>query len=181
MCIPMTTLSTPVAIDARATAEQVGSPVSIRFRERVRNRIGRSELLAFHLGGERFAFDVRALDEVLDAPLVELLPQGDPTMVGLTTHHSRPIPVFDTSRVLGMPATCGRSVLVMRSGHRRVGLLVDEVDDVISIDLSRLQPPPFGTDDDLLLGVSWTHGVLSAILDARALIAACQPRGAAAP
>ena len=177
----MTTLSAPVTDDTGATAEPNGSAATLRFRERVRTRVGLAELLVFRAGGERFAFDVRALDQVLDAPDVDALPRDEPTMVGLTMHHARPIPVFDTSRLLGMSATSGRTVLVMRSGHRRLGLLVDEVDDVTTIDLSRLHPPPFDTGDDLLLGVAWSNGVLTAILDARALITACQPRGVMAP
>ncbi len=152
------------------------SPATLRFRERVRSRVGTAELLAFHLIGERFAFDVRALDEVLDAPPIERLESFDAGVRGLTTHRAKPIPVFDTAHLLGMTTSSGQTVLVMRSGTQRLGLLVDEVDDVITIDLGRLFPPPFEAVDDLLLGVSWSDDELTGILDARALIMACQPR-----
>ena len=76
----------------------------LRFRERVRARTGTAELLAFRLGRERFAFDVRALDEALESPAVGPVPVGGPSILaGLLRHGERSIPVFDTGRVLGVP------------------------------------------------------------------------------
>jgi chemotaxis signal transduction protein len=91
-------------------------------------------------------------------------------------HGEHSIPVFDTGRVLGVSDTRGGNVLVMRSGTRRIGLVVDDVDDVITIDLSAIKPPPFDGGDDLLLGVTWGDDDLTSILDARALITLCQHR-----
>lgn len=158
-------------------------PAFVRFRDRVRARVGSAELLAFWLGRERFAFDVRALDEAVDHPRVDPTPvDGAAILVGLMRHADRSIPVFETARVLGVrrerAASCseGSQVLVMRSGARRIGLLVDAIDDVITLELASIQPPPFDAGDDLLIGVHWGADDLTAILDARALIVHCQQR-----
>jgi len=187
-----------------------GTPAVLRFRERVRARIGAAELLAFRVGGERFAFDVRALDEAIDRPSIDVIPwkgasphptgaassvpagdgiDGEVTHVtsggnaaagrailrGLMRAAGRSIPVFDTGRLLGVCDTGSRDqVLIMRSGTRRIGLLADEVDDVILIDLGTIQPPPVDAGDELLLGVTWDGAELTGILDARALIQTCQ-------
>lgn len=194
-------------------AAPLGTSASLRFRERVRARIGTAELLAFRVGSERFAFDVRALDEAIDTPTIDRLPldpgaldrraldpralahasdvdadaaptrtatglaslPGRVLLLGLMRVAGRSVPVFDTGRILGVrDAGAGTQALVMRSGTRRIALLADEVDDVIRIDLGTIQPPPVDPGDDLLLGVTWDGENLTGILDARALIQACQ-------
>jgi len=184
----------PVRVTA-TPADPHGSAAVLRFRERVRARIGTAELLAFRVGAERFAFDVRALDEAIAAPPIHPAPGADvprapaaaaatpspghklPVLRGLAHVGARSIPVFDTARLLGVreQGPAGH-VLVMRSGTRRIGLIADEVDDVITVDLAAIKPPPVDAGDELLLGVTWDGTVLTAILDARALITACQHR-----
>lgn len=172
----MTAILTP-SRDAPDEHESA-SPALLRFRDRVRARIGTAELLAFRLGRERFAFDVRALEEVLDAPPIDRITGGDgrTIMVGLVRLAGQTIALFDAARLLGAGETHGAQVLVMRSGTRRVALLVDEVDDVTTLDLRAIKPPPFDAADDLLLGVTWDGDDLTSILDARALISTCQQR-----
>ncbi|MEP7380115.1 MAG: chemotaxis protein CheW [Gemmatimonadota bacterium] len=197
-------LPTPVLTPdtALTPAEPNGTPTVLRFRERVRARTGTAELLAFRVGGERFAFDVRALDEAIDAPPLERSPFAPPTddaacaprpavgstrsrpepsqgtiLRGISRVGTRSIPIFDTARLLGVcGAGAGAHVLVMRSGARRIGLIADEVDDVITIDVATIKPPPVDVGDELLLGVTWDGDEVTGVLDARALIAACQQR-----
>lgn len=170
------------AFPAVTSAEPNGSPAALRFRERVRSRIGTAELLAFCVGTERFAVDVRALDEALDAPPIErLVLAAGAILVGLTRFGNRSIPVFDAGRLLGLPMALGGQLLILRSGTSRIGLLVDQVDDVITLDLGTIKPPPFDAGDELLLGVTWQHAQLTGILDARALITMCQQRSEGGP
>jgi chemotaxis signal transduction protein len=173
-------------------ADAHGSAAVLRFRERVRARIGTAELLAFRVGAEHFAFDVRALDEAIEAPTIHAAPlsvgmaadgvpgsgaPAAPVLRGLAHVGERSIPVFDTARLLGVrEGGVAAHVLVMRSGTRRIGLIADEVDDVITVDLAAIKPPPIDAGDELLLGVTWDGTVLTSILDARALITACQHR-----
>lgn len=173
---------------APGAAEPNAVPAFVRFRDRVRARAGTAELLAFRLGGERFAFDVRALDEAIDQPQVDACPtSAGSILVGILRHGGRTIPVFDTARILGVsvgPKTAGTDaaqVLVMRSGARRIALLVDAIDDVVTLALATIKPPPFDGPDDLLIGVTWGSDDLTAILDARALITLCQQRAPEVP
>lgn len=168
------TISDP-PVDALDAAGPTAPLLRVRFRERVRSRVGVAELLVVRVGEERYAFDVCSLDEVLDAPRVEYLPRVDSAMCGITMHLERPLPLFDLSQLLGMPRGTGGTVLVMRALGQRVGLLVNDVIEVRSIVLERVQPPPFDCDDELLLGVAWSDNELTAIMDARGIIAACQP------
>lgn len=164
--------------------DAAGSTSPLRFRDRVRARSGVADVLVVGVGAERFAFDVRALDEVLEAPAVVPAP-GTPVMAfrGLVRLAGRSIPVFDAGPLLGVAGGARTQLLLLRAGDARVGLLVDEVEDVVALQLSAIQPPPCDAGDDLLLGVTWDGEALTGILDARALVAGCQLRlrdGAAA-
>lgn len=155
----------------------VGSAMPQRFRDRVRARTGASDVLAFHVGAERFAVDVRALDEAIDAPAVATPPGARvAALAGVVRLAGRAVPVFDAGELLGVCSGARRQLLLLRAGEARVGLLVDEVDDVVSLPFATIQPPPFDGGDDLLLGVTWGSGLLTGILDARALVVSCLHR-----
>jgi chemotaxis signal transduction protein len=56
-----------------------------------------------------------------------------------------------------------------------VGVLIDDVENAIAVDLRELRGAPATEGDDtLVLGVIRHEGALIAIVDADALIAACQ-------
>ena len=152
-------------------------PANMRFRERVRGRVGSADLLAFHVGGERFGIDLRAVDEILESPELQRLPDAPAPLACVCSHRDRTIPVFLPSMPIGVAASEGRTVLVMRYGSRRVGLLVDDADEVELVDLSLVRDPPFESRDELLLGILWRNETLTAVLDARALVAACVASG----
>ena len=156
-----------------AAAPAVGEASFLRFRDRTRARNGTAELLTFRIGTERFAFDIRAVDEILDDAALQPVPEAPAALIGITTFRGRPLPVFEPSGFLGITRRLGATVLVMRSGERRIGLLIDDVDDVESFDLSALADSPFDCGDELLLGIVWREGALTSVLDARALVGAC--------
>ncbi len=151
------------------TAPNDSSPV--RFRDRVRSRSGLAELFLFALGDERFAVDVRAVDEVLESPAITPVPGAPHAVAGVCRYGEGSLGVVQAGTLLGVDGALSRSVLVMRRGDERVGLLVDDVEDVVLLDLSTLGPPPYDADD-FLLAVHWDREVLTAIIDARALVAA---------
>lgn len=155
--------------------------IPVRFRDRVRARVGSAELFVFRVGDERFACDVRAVEEVIESPLLYPLPGSDAAVAGVCQHAGRTLPVADASSLLGVDGASGAVVLVMRRGTDHVGLLVDDVDDVRTIELSTLRQPPHD-GDDLLLAVHWDGATLLAVLDARAMVttaAAAIARGGA--
>jgi chemotaxis signal transduction protein len=150
--------------------ETQGAPA--RFRERVRARRGQAELFVFSVGDERFAFDVRAVEEVLDNPTLYALPDMQRGVAGVCSHAGSALPVVEAGAVLGVVANHAEIVLVMRKEGDRLGVLVDDVDEVETIDLDGLRQPPYDEEDDLLIAVLWQDDRLTSILDARAVVGA---------
>jgi len=143
----------------------------VRFRDRVRARSGIADLFVFHLGDERFAFDLRAIEEVLEQAQITPLPDAPHAVAGVCRHKGAMLVVVRAHAVLGVDSQPGGAVLVMRRGDDQIGLLVEDIEDVERVDLSVLRNPPHEADE-LLLAVLWAQGQLTSILDARAMVAA---------
>lgn len=147
---------------------------TLRFRERVRQRLGTAELLVFAVGAERFGVELRAVEEAIEAPEVQPVPEAPSGLLGVFTLRDRLLPLFSPSRVLGPSTVSGGVALVMRSGTRRIGLAVDDALDVIHLGLHELHDPPPGVnDDEVVAGLLWRDRALITVLDARALVGAC--------
>lgn len=174
--LPLTTQPDPLppgqpgAPARRSTT--VGSP---SWRDRVRARVGVEELLTFHVGPERFATSLGSIDEAVERPDVYRVPEMPETMLGVFSLRGRLIPVCSPMRALGVELTVSEpTVLLLRAGTRRVGVAVDDVDDVISLNLATVRPAPGIEDPDgVLLGVVRHGNELIAIVDPDAIVATC--------
>jgi chemotaxis signal transduction protein len=138
----------------------------------VRSRTGRAELFVFQVGDERFGFDVRAVDAVIENPTLYAVPDVGTGVAGVCSHAGGPLPVVRAAAVLGVATSEAETVLVMRRGGDRLGLLVDQVDDVETVELGVLRGPPYDEEDDFLVAVFWDGTRLTSILDARAVVGA---------
>ena len=153
----------------------VTSPVAagLRFRDRVRTRSGSVALLVFRVGAERFALELRAVEEVVEHPDVRPVPGTGAGVLGMFRHGDRLLSLYDPAPILGVAAVGNVSALVLRAGSRRLGLAVDEVEDVTTRDFVALRSPPDDMGDDILVGVLIKEPTLVGVLDARALSTAC--------
>lgn len=145
------------------------------LRERVRERTGVAELLMFRIGDELFATDLASVEEAVALPEIHHLPEMPAAMLGAFNLRGRLTPVYSPSHVIGVPLRGeAQAALLVRSDTRRLGLAVDDVEDVFQVDLTTVREAP-GTDDTdgILLGVAHHGHELVAIVDAEALVAAC--------
>ena len=160
----------PVSSAAAGTAD--GAPQSaIRFRDRVRERMGVQELLVVRIGQERFAVPLESVDELVEAPNLRNVPGAPPALLGLFTLGQATLPLYSPATVLGASPVAEQVALVMRGGRSRVALAVDDAEDVISVSLTDvLDAPRTGHYDDVVLGVIWHERELLTLLDARAVV-----------
>ena len=144
-------------------------------RGTLRSRGEVEQLLMFRIGHERFAVELLAVEEVIDLPVIHHVPEMPPAMLGVVTVRGFLTPVYSPHTALGVPLLTKEAVLIFRRGRARVGILIDDVEDAVPIDLSELRSAPSEQEiDSVVLGVVRHFGVLVAIVDADALIAACQ-------
>ena len=142
------------------------------LRDRVRAREGAAELLLFRVGGEHFAAELPAIDEAVEISEMRALPEMPGVMLGLVRVRGRMTVLYSPARALGVPTREAAVALLVRGRERRIGLAVDDVDDVLRVDLAAITEPPAG-EDDVVLGMTRRGRDLVAILDVAALVAAC--------
>jgi purine-binding chemotaxis protein CheW len=156
------------AADQESTANRT-------LRAALAEGIGIVELLLFRVGTEYFGLDLAAVEEAVELPSVHAVPEAPGELLGVFHLRDRLVPVYSTTGVIGVaPAADASVALVMRAGNRRIGLAVDDVEDVLSLDVSIVQrsPVPDG-GDNVLVGVALHGDTLVSLLDAGALAGAC--------
>jgi chemotaxis signal transduction protein len=145
---------------------------AVRFRDRVRERVGAQDLLVVRIGEERFAVPLESVDELVESPRLRSVPGAPPALLGLFTLGDMLLPLYSPASVLGTTPAGEDVALVMRGGRARVAIAVDDADDVISVLLTDvLEAPRTGHQDDVVLGVIRRDGELLTLLDARAVVA----------
>jgi chemotaxis signal transduction protein len=134
-------------------------------------RDGPERLLVFRVGPERFALALTAVDEVIDAPSVQPLPDSAATMRGVAALRGELVSIFDPRPLLNVGGDAHGAVLLFERDGRRIGLAIDDVYDAITVEEADLRSVP-GSEaaDGVLVGVVRRGSDLVAVLDAKALL-----------
>ncbi len=136
----------------------------------VASATGRRQLVVFEAGGEQFAADIFAVERVLRYAPPRLLPNAAGWLRGVLDHAGATIPVIDLRERLGLaPATPtdASRILVVRVGEERVGVTVDTVHAVRTVDAAGIEAPPAiyrGLAKEYLEGVVRQGGDLFVVL-----------------
>jgi purine-binding chemotaxis protein CheW len=120
-------------------------------------------LLLFRSGGQVFAVDAGAVREVLPAMPSTRIPGAPAAVRGLVNVRGTLVTIVDAAQAIGLgsapPGSAGLLVLVEHRS-RPVGLAVDDVLDLVSVDGAALDgdAPPPGVRPDLVRGVGAAGG-----------------------
>lgn len=161
-------MATPLAL-----AKRPHSPAATQAIKR--------QFLAFMLGGEAFAMDIRSIKEVLSFESLTEVPLLPPVVRGVVNLRGAVMPVLDLQVRFGRERTTisrRTCIVVVEAGSRDqpmdLGVLVDQVSEVLEIGEVDLEPvPSFGLDlaADLLAGVAKVSGRFVVLLDATRALA----------
>lgn len=130
-----------------------------------------TRLLVFRLGDERFALPLAAVDEVIDMPPVQRLPDSQTGVLGIATLRGELVSIYDPQSALHAGDGSYGATLLFTTGNRRVGLAINDVFDPILMEEDEIRSAP-GMDaaDGMLKGVVRRGSTLIGILDAAALL-----------
>jgi purine-binding chemotaxis protein CheW len=103
------------------------------------------ELIIVEIAGQRFAIDIMSVREIRGWSASTRLPQSPSHVLGMINLRGQVLPVVDFASRLGLgesePNTAS-VVIVTEIGDRLVGLMVDAVCDILTLDDGMLQPAP---------------------------------------
>ena len=103
------------------------------------------EVLAFRVGNQDFGVDVISVREIRGWTPATPLPHAPNFLCGVINLRGIVLPIVDLAARLGFaPAepTARHAIVVAQLGEQVVGLLVDGVSDILTIDLTKVQPTP---------------------------------------
>lgn len=103
------------------------------------------QIAMFNIGSEIFGIGISLIKEIVRYPLIIAVPQTPDYVLGLTNLRGNVLPVLDSRKRLGMHATKETDdtrVLVVEIGSTYMGVVVDKVKGVISIEEMTIEQPP---------------------------------------
>jgi purine-binding chemotaxis protein CheW len=108
------------------------------------------QLVVFSLHDEHYALPITSVREIIRYRPPRGIAAANPLIQGVISLRGHIIPVCDLSGQLGEPLqiTDGTKILIVEAGDAVIGLLVDAVDEVLSITSDQIEPMPV-TDNDL--------------------------------
>lgn len=103
------------------------------------------ELIVVEITGQKFAIDIMSVREIRGWTASTRLPQAPPHVLGMINLRGQVLPVIDFGARLGLGQSdphAASVVIVTEIGDRLVGLLVDAVCDILTLDEGAMQATP---------------------------------------
>jgi purine-binding chemotaxis protein CheW len=102
------------------------------------------QLCVFKVGQQPYAVDLMRVEEVLNAPEVSPIPSAPSFTAGVVHLRGSIVPAIDLRELLSIksPPAAAPKCLICRVGRRRVGVMVEEVGEVMRVRRSQLTPLP---------------------------------------
>jgi purine-binding chemotaxis protein CheW len=94
-----------------------------------------------------YAVDIMRIKEIIRLPKLAPLPRALPFVEGVINLRGSVIPVVDLRKRFGLPQAENREaarLLILSVSGQRLGLIVDEVTEMITVPLRELKAPPRG-------------------------------------
>ncbi|WOI52615.1 chemotaxis protein CheW [Parvularcula sp. LCG005] len=103
------------------------------------------ELVAFRVGDQEYCVDIMSVREIRGWSAATPLPHSPVYVRGVINLRGTVLPIVDLSCRLGYGdiAVDQRNVIIVaQNGDQVVGLLVDAVSDILTVEIDKLQPTP---------------------------------------
>ncbi len=135
-----------------------------------------SQYLAFHLGEEEYALDIKKISEIIKVREFTDIPRAPEYVLGIISLRGVVVPVFD----LRLRLNLGRSellatsrIVVCQVEDLTVGLLVDSINQVVNLVDEEVEPPPgvlSGLDREMVFGIGRYEGRMIILLQIQSVL-----------
>lgn len=130
-------------------------------------------MVLFSLGKEEYGISITQVKEIIHYKSATKIPNTSEYLLGIISLRGKLIPVFELALRLGVAAKKenDRRVLVIETAGREIGLVVDEVAEVIRLQASDIEPPPAVSAREFIRGIGKAEDRLLILLNVDMLFA----------
>lgn len=125
------------------------------------NQPAPQQFISFRVGNEEFAIDIMAVREIKGWTETAPLPNQPDYNLGVMNLRGTIVPTFDLRRRFGMggtEATPYHVVIIASVQERTIGLLVDAVSDILTVNEDEIRPVP---DMERLSAAEFLLGIIT--------------------
>jgi purine-binding chemotaxis protein CheW len=133
------------------------------------------KMIAFHLGGQRYGVPLESVQEIQQIVAFSEIPAAGGSVVGMVNLRGSVIPAIDMRFLIGLAPeeyTLETPMIICRAHGQLVALIVDEVEDVLTMPAGCLHPPPAMHNlSSKMIGVCRMEADLVYLLEVESLVA----------
>jgi purine-binding chemotaxis protein CheW len=130
------------------------------------------QLVVFTLGDEQYAVPIKQVQEIIRYTHLRSVASSDQWVQGVLSLRGKIVPVYDLSARLGITSkvTEHSKIAILDTGADTVGLIVDDVDEVLTVTEAQLDTTP-AADTTLIDAIAKVEDRLIVLLNPRTIFA----------
>ncbi len=101
-----------------------------------------NQLVVFSLGSEEYALPIGTVHEIIRFTEPRSVASEVPWIRGVIGLRGKIIPIFDLAARLGLEPSEPGKIVIVSSGAGQVGVMVDEVEEVLTVEDEQLEAVP---------------------------------------
>jgi purine-binding chemotaxis protein CheW len=113
--------------------------------------IGSRQLVVFSLAGEEYALPIGTVHEIIRYTKPRAVTSDAAWIGGVIGLRGKIIPIFDLAARMGLqqPGAEQGKIVIVEAGDGQVGVVVDEVQEVLTVDAAQLEDVPSANRDSI--------------------------------
>jgi purine-binding chemotaxis protein CheW len=126
------------------------------------------QVVVFSIGSEQYALPIEVVSEVIRHTQPRTIASTDPYTHGVIGLRGKIVPVFDLAARLGLSAGEADKIIIVENANGQMGVTVDEVEEVLTLDADQLERVP-AADSDAIEAIAKLDDRLVILLDSAGL------------
>jgi purine-binding chemotaxis protein CheW len=125
------------------------------------------QLVVFSLGSEEYAFPIQSVHEIIRYTEPRTVNSDVPWIRGVISLRGKIVSVHDLATRLGAGASAEegeRKIVIVESGGEQAGVVVDDVEEVLTVEAGQLDSVP-GSADEAIEAIAKIEERLVVLLD----------------
>jgi purine-binding chemotaxis protein CheW len=107
------------------------------------------QLVVFSLGSEEYALPIGSVHEIIRYSEPRSVASEVPWIRGIIGLRGKIVPIFDLAARMGLEPSEPGKIVIVSSGSGQVGVMVDEVEEVLTVTSEQLEDVPTANSDSI--------------------------------